>query len=64
MWYLRVPPVAKELTSRNPGNKLMQNKGQVNVKRRFNSATKPWTQFNYNIIYEISGGNIIDINIH
>ena len=32
----------------------MQNKGQTNVKRGVNSAAKPWTQFNYNIAFEIN----------
>ena len=41
----------------------MQNKGQINVKRGLNSVAKPWTQFNYNITFEING-NIIAVNIH
>ena len=45
------------------GNKLMQNKGQINLKRRFNSVAVPWAQFNYNIIFKING-KIIDINTH
>ena len=35
----------------------------MNVKRELNSAAKPWTWFNYNIIFEIKG-KIIDANIH
>ena len=46
-----------------PGNKLMQNKGQTNVKRGLNSAARPWTQFNYNITFEING-KITAVNIH
>ena len=46
-----------------PGNKLKQNKGQINVKGGLNSATKPWTQFNYNITFE-TNDKIIDANIH
>ena len=46
-----------------PGNKLMQKKGQINVKRELNSNAKPWTQLNYNITFEING-KIIDVNIH
>ena len=47
----------------NPGNKLMQNKGSINVKRRLNSAAKSWTQINFNITFEING-KIIAVNIH
>ena len=50
------------LYKRSPGNRLMQNKGQINVKRERNSATKPWTPFNYNITFEING-KIIAVNI-
>ena len=46
-----------------PGNKLMQNKWYINGKRRLNSAAKPWTQFNYNITFEING-KIIAVNIY
>ena len=41
----------------------MQNKGQINVKRGLNSASKSWTQFDYNIAFEIPG-KIIDANIY
>ena len=46
-----------------PGNKLIQNKGQVYVKHELTSAAKLRTQFNYNIIFEINS-KIIDVNIH
>ena len=41
----------------------MQNKEQINVKRGLNSTAKPWTQFNYNITFEINV-KIIAVNIH
>ena len=41
----------------------MQIKGQINIKRGLNSTVKTWTQFNYNITFEING-KIIDGNIH
>ena len=43
-----------------PGNKLMSNIGQINVKLGLNSAAKPWIQFDYNITFEING-KIIDV---
>ena len=45
------------------GSKLMQIKEQINVKRGLNLAAKPWTQFNYNVPFEING-KIIDGNVH
>ena len=33
------------------------------MKSGLNSAAKPWTQYNYNITFEING-KIIDVNIH
>ena len=41
----------------------MQNKEKINVKRGLNSAAKTWTQFNYNITFEIKGKSI-DAYIH
>ena len=35
----------------------------MNVKRGLNLVEKPWTQFDYNITYEINC-KIIDVNIH
>ena len=53
-----------EIHQRNSSaNKLMQNKGQINVKRGLNSAAKPWTQFNYNTTFSIYD-KIIAVNIH
>ena len=46
-----------------PGNKLVQNKEQINVKRGLNSTANLWPQFNYSITFEINC-KIIDINIH
>ena len=40
----------------------MQNNVYINVKRGLNSASKSWTQFNFNITFEING-KITDGNI-
>ena len=56
--YSTLSVIAKEAY---PENKLMQNKGYINVKRGLNSAP-PRTQFNYSIIIEMKC-KIIDINI-
>ena len=50
--------------NRYPRNKLIQNKGKINLTRRLNSATNPWTRppFNCNITLGIKG-KIIDVNI-
>ena len=46
-----------------PGNKMMQNKEYINLKRGLNSAVKPCTQYNYNITFKINS-EIIAVDIH
>ena len=51
------------MTNKYPGNKLVQNKEKINVKRGLNSVAKPWTQFNYNLTFEING-KVVAVNIY